>query len=245
MGYKQLYQIACDFPDCTVTDTVVSGHPLPLMDQAFRNPVPEGWRKLRDTETDIFGTFCPGCSALMSGKQDLSGLTPLGSCPHCSASVYRTPSGLACTNGHGGWVSEELAAVFDNVRGAQSTGYAAVPFTEGANAEPFQELARAAVAAQTAEVIEGVQATGLEVLRDEGDLPPTDEPEEATLQEAIPEGDMVYALYTDGRIFKKQFHDDSCAKVAAQQLYDIPIEPHKMVTWYQWELCESVEEAPA
>lgn len=374
MGYKQLYQIACDYPGCTVTDTVASEHGLPLsrevasahglpLSDDLRNPVPEGWRKFRDTETDAFGTFCPGCSAILEeGKPSLEGLTPLGGCPHCSASVYRTPSGLACENGHGGWVPEELSQLFDNVR-PEGSSYAPVPFPEKLSKLELNEsyvigrvkiassgqtpaekesalaildaayqrafasadevdahvaVARASwderpegmsyaskrcslcdrlhpdhdaycptvasadeVAAHKArerkfwgepelspvtlpgpdympawDQSDGAPCCAANMAGDEGhsegcalEVPtepqPADE-EEASLQEAIAEGDLVYALYTDGRIFKKRFQNASCAKVAAQQQYDIPVEPSKLVSWYQWELvpAESIEGTP-
>jgi hypothetical protein len=336
MGYTRLYhyRISCDGAECTSTDMIISERELPVPSKG--NPVPEGWRKFRDTETGEFGTFCPKCSGAFQSRPDVSGLEPLGGCPHCRALVYRTPSGLACENGHGGWVREELAQLFDHL--PESKPFAPEPFTEGANAEPFQTLAREAFAEHTAEVLLAASAAGFEVVADsepstteafvaehfpglglppcthasqhrdalerlvcslcgatwtaenrwevlpagvtlpgpdylpawdqsdgvsdEDDAPELDSsffaeatltspgedliqpaPDEPTVTQVLPEGALVYALLSDGRLLQKKFHDSSCAKVAAQQVLDLQLEPQKMLAWYEWQVVDE-NEAP-
>ena len=118
MGYRKVYEVFCDAPECKATEIVTSERNLPSIE--YPNPVPPGWGKMRDTESGLWFAWCP----LHHGKKtepaqeesapELEEGVTLGyepiyepiegvpACDICGRPQHMTPSGPVCENGHGG-----------------------------------------------------------------------------------------------------------------------------------------------
>lgn len=99
MGYRRLYEVFCDAPGCDAKDVVASAIALPDHEAALtdRNNVPEGWSKLKDTDSGELFTWCPRHAAHSAEEALLD-----TSCEVCGKPQRETPSGPVCENGHGG-----------------------------------------------------------------------------------------------------------------------------------------------
>lgn len=103
MGYRNLYEVFCDAPDCREKAVVASAFDLPIASggrKGGRNPVPEGWSKLRDTDSGELFTWCPRHTSRSAEETQRDEEAPR--CEVCGKPQHETPSGPVCENGHGG-----------------------------------------------------------------------------------------------------------------------------------------------
>lgn len=221
MGYRRVYEVYCDAPECTATEFITSERNLPSIE--YPNPVPPGWSKLRDTDSGLWFSWCPQHNG---AKERLPVTEP-------APAEQEDPESHSATTAQRDEqeLEEGVTLGYEPIEGVPHCEICGKP----------QELTPSGPVCENGHG--GARGTILE-----GGIPiealfgdPPEQTPTSTIDQALQEDDQVFALLSDGRILVKAYESTALARAAAEQILRVKPDPEKLLSWFEWSL---VEDAP-